>query len=59
MRGVIYVDILFFVNALIGYFLLRGAALLAGRIAADWRIFLGAAAAGFLRCCCFLPPLPQ
>ena len=29
MRGVIYVDILFFVNALIGYFLLRGAALLA------------------------------
>ena len=30
MRGVIYVDILFFVNALIGYFLLRGAALLAG-----------------------------
>ena len=31
MRGVIYVDILFFVNALIGYFLLRGAALLAGR----------------------------
>ena len=42
MRGVIYVDILFFVNALIGYFLLRGAALLAGRIAADWRIFLGA-----------------
>ena len=33
MRGVIYVDILFFVNALIGYFLLRGAALLAGRIA--------------------------
>ena len=39
MRGVIYVDILFFVNALIGYFLLRGAALLAGRIAADWRIF--------------------
>ena len=46
MRGVIYVDILFFVNALIGYFLLRGAALLAGRIAADWRIFLGAAAVG-------------
>ena len=46
MRGVIDVDILFFVNALIGYFLLRGAALLAGRIAADWRIFLGAAAAG-------------
>ena len=45
MRGVIYVDILFFVNALIGYFLLRGAALLAGRIASDWRIFLGAAAA--------------
>ena len=34
MRGVIYVDILFFVNALIGYFLLRGAALLA-RAAAD------------------------
>ena len=36
MRGVIYVDILFFVNALIGYFLLRGAALLAGRNESEW-----------------------
>ena len=59
MRGVIYVDILFFVNALIGYFLLRGAALLAGRIAADWRIFLGAAAAGLSSLLLLLPPLPQ
>ena len=58
MRGVIYVDILFFVNALIGYFLLRGAALLAGRIAADWRIFLGAAAAGLSSLLLLLPPLP-
>ncbi len=30
MRGVVYVDILFFVNALIGYFLLRAAMQLSG-----------------------------
>ncbi len=58
MQGVIYADMLFFVNALIGYFLLRGAALLAGRIAQDWRIFLGAAAAGASSLLLLLPPLP-
>lgn len=59
MRGVIYVDMLVFVNALIGYFLLRAAALLAGRITPDWRIFLGAAAAGASSLLLLLPPLPD
>ncbi len=58
MQGVIYADMLFFVNALIGYFLLRGAALLAGRITQDWRVFLGAAAAGASSMLLLLPPLP-
>ncbi len=47
MRGIVYVDILFFINAIIGYFLLRAAMRLSGVAAPDWRIFLGAAAAGF------------
>ncbi|MBD5103057.1 MAG: hypothetical protein HDT27_10325, partial [Subdoligranulum sp.] len=46
MRGVVYVDILFFVNALIGYFLLRAAMHLSGVAAPGWRIYFGAAAAG-------------
>ena len=59
MRGVVYVDILFFVNALIGYFLLRAAMQLSGAAAPDWRIYLGAGAAGFASLLLLLPPLPS
>ena len=58
LRGVVYVDILFFVNALIGYFLLRAAMHLCGVAAPDWRIYFGAAAAGFSSLLLLLPPLP-
>ena len=58
MRGIVYVDILFFINAIIGYFLLRAAIRLSGVAAPDWRIFLGAAAAGFSSFLLLLPPLP-
>lgn len=58
MRGVVYVDILFFVNAVIGYFLLRGAAKLAGCCASGGRLMLGAAAAGLSSLLLLLPPLP-
>lgn len=58
MRGVVYVDILFFVNALIGYFLLRAAMHLSGVAAPGWRIYFGAAAAGLSSLLLLLPPLP-
>lgn len=58
MRGVVYVDILFFINAIIGYFLLRAAMRLSGEAAPDWRLFLGAAAAGLSSLLLLLPPLP-
>lgn len=57
MRGVVYVDILVFVNAVIGYFLLRAAARLTGR-AANWRVLPGAAAAGLSSLLLLAPPLP-
>lgn len=58
MRGVVYVDILFFVNAVIGYFLLRAAAKLAGCRTGSGRLLLGAAAAGLSSLLLLLPPLP-
>ncbi len=58
MRGVVYVDILFFVNAVIGYFLLRAAAKLAGCRTSGGRLLIGAAAAGLSSLLLLLPPLP-
>lgn len=47
MRGTIYVDILVLVNTILGYFLLRGAAMLAGGAQKPLRLCFGALAAGF------------
>lgn len=58
MRGVVYVDLLFFINAIIGYFLLRAAMRLSGMAAPDWRLFFGAGAAGLSSLLLLLPPLP-
>ena len=58
MRGVVYIDILFFVNAVIGYFLLRSTARLAGKLAVSWRILVGSLAAGLSSFLLLLPPLP-
>lgn len=58
MRGVVYVDILFLVNAVIGLFLLRCTARLAGREYRAWRMALGGMMAGAASLALLLPPLP-
>ncbi|MEF9969148.1 MAG: sigma-E processing peptidase SpoIIGA [Ruthenibacterium sp.] len=58
MRGVIYVDILVLVNALLGYFLLKGAALLAGSAQKPLRLCMGALASGFSALSLLLVNLP-
>ncbi len=58
MRGVVYVDILIFINALIGYLLLRAAAGLSGCQTSGWRMLLGAVIAGLASLLLLLPPLP-
>lgn len=46
MQGVVYVDILVLVNAIVGYFVLRCAAFLAAREVKPWRLCAGAVLAG-------------
>lgn len=58
MRGVVYVDILFLVNAVIGLFLLRCTARLAGREYRAWRMALGGMMAGAASLALLLPPFP-
>ena len=58
MRGVVYVDILFLVNAVIGLFLLRCTARLAGREYSAWRMALGGMMAGAASLALLLPPFP-
>ena len=58
MRGVVYVDILFLVNAVIGLFLLRCTARLAGRECRAWRMALGGMMAGTASLALLLPPFP-
>lgn len=58
MRGVVYVDLLFLINAVIGLFLLRCTARLAGRGCVTWRLALGGAAAGAASLALLLPALP-
>ncbi|MEG2672493.1 MAG: sigma-E processing peptidase SpoIIGA [Ruthenibacterium sp.] len=51
----VYVDILVLVNAVLGYFLLKGTALLAGSVQKRLRLCLGALAAGFSALTLLLP----
>ena len=58
MRGVVYVDLLFLINAVIGLFLLRCTSRLAGRECRMWRMALGGALAGTASLALLLPQLP-
>lgn len=58
MRGVVYVDLLFLINALLGAFLLKCTSRLAGRACTGWRLLAGGAAAGLSSLVLLLPPLP-
>ena len=58
MQGVIYVDILVLVNAIIGYLLLRCTAFFAGRVQKPWRMCAGALCAGFSALSLLWPNLP-
>ena len=58
MRGVVYVDLLFLINAVIGLFLLRCTSRLAGRECRAWRMALGGALAGAASLALLLPQLP-
>jgi stage II sporulation protein GA (sporulation sigma-E factor processing peptidase) len=59
MRGVVYVDMLFFVNAIIGWLLLAGGARLAGIRQSGGRLLLGGALAGGASFILLLQPLPS
>ena len=59
MRGVVYVDVLILVNAVIGIFLLRCTARMTGCRLPRWRAALGGAAAGVSSLVLLLPPLPE
>ncbi len=58
MQGVIYVDILVFVNAIIGYLLLKCTAFFAGRVQKPLRMCAGALCAGFSALILLWPNLP-
>lgn len=58
MRGVVYVDVLFLINALLGAFLLKCTSRLAGRACVGWRLLFGGGAAGLSSLLLLLPPLP-
>lgn len=58
MRGVVYVDILVFTNALIGWFLLRCCATLTGYTPRTAALFVGGVLAGLLSLMMLLPPIP-
>ena len=57
MRGVVYVDLLFLINALLGAFLLKCTSRLAGRACTGWRLLAGGGAAGLSSLVLLLPPL--
>ena len=57
MRGVVYVDILFFTNALIGWFLLRCCATLTGYTPCAIGLFAGGVVAGISSLMMLLPPI--
>lgn len=58
MRGVVYVDVLFFTNALIGLCLLRCCASLTGCAVQKFFLFAGGILAGISSLMVILPPLP-
>ena len=58
MRGVVYVDVLFFTNALIGWCLLRCSASLTGSAFRPLYLFGGGVLAGLSSLMMLLPPLP-
>ncbi len=55
MRPIVYVDVLFITNALIGYFTLLATSKLCGEKPMPLRLTLGAVAAGFASCIIFVP----
>ncbi|WP_367924948.1 sigma-E processing peptidase SpoIIGA [uncultured Ruthenibacterium sp.] len=59
MRGVVYVDILFFTNALIGWCLLRCCASLTGYYVRPFPLLAGGILAGLSSMMMILPPLPH
>ena len=57
MHGVVYVDILVLVNAIIAYFLLKCTAFFASRVQKTWRLCAAAFVAGLSALTLLLPPL--